>query len=76
MCRCDLCGSLHQMGPDRYDGQLLPQYQMQVCRTCLHSHNNGISRASEPRLIAHLQKHGISLPERNQKGLYPLEDVE
>ena len=76
MCRCDLCGNTHQMGPYRYDGQFLPHYQMQVCRTCMHSHGDGVSRAYEPRLIAHLKKHGIAFPGRNRKGLYPLEEVE
>ena len=75
MCRCDLCGNPHQMGPHRYDGEFLSHYQMQICRTCLHIHWNGVLPAFEPRMVAHLEKRGIALPERNRKGLYPLQDV-
>lgn len=75
MRRCNLCGNPHQMGPDRYDGEFLSHYQMQICLWCLRSYPNGVPRAFEQRLIAHLEKRGIALPERNRKGLYPLQDV-
>ena len=76
MHRCDLCGNQHQMGPDHYDGEFLSQYQMQVCLRCLRGYSNGVPRAFESRLIAHLKKHVIALPKRNRKGLYPLDRVE
>jgi hypothetical protein len=73
MYYCQLCGNPHQMGPHRYEGQFLPHYQMQVCSGCLRGHWDGVSPAFELTLTAHLNKHGIALPKRNEKGLYPLE---
>jgi hypothetical protein len=73
---CELCGDPHQMGPDRYDGEVLSRYQMEVCHRCLRAHSKGLPRALESRLIAHLEEHGIPLPERNPKGLFPLESEE
>ena len=73
MPRCDLCGSPHQMGPNRFNGEFLSHYRMQVCNSCLGGHVNGIPRAFELRFVAHLEKHGIALPERNKRGLYSLD---
>lgn len=61
------------MGPHRYDGIFLSQYQMQVCKGCLTGHSDGVSPPFEGVLATHLNKLGIALPERNRKGLYPLD---
>ena len=73
MCRCDLCGTLRQMGPNRFHGEVITHYQMQICHRCLDGHSRGIPHGLEARFVAHLQKHGIALPGRNDSGLYPMQ---
>ena len=71
MMHCDLCGHLFQMGPHRYEGTWVPNYQMSFCRPCFASNWDGISPGQEATFIAHLTARNIALPKRNEKGWYP-----
>ena len=80
------CRSLHRLRPSarKRPLNLLPPVSpfTSTCTVVLppfwtrFTKSLGSSPALKSRLIAHLKKHGIAFPERNRKGLYPLEEVE
>jgi hypothetical protein len=70
---CQLCGRQHFFGDDhRYDGKFIAAYKIQVCKGCLDGNFDGLAPHYEEAFEAHLAKHGIPVPQRNAKGLYPL----
>lgn len=73
MCQCDMCGNKFQMGQHVYNGKFISRYQISVCKSCWDGNWDGWAPHYEQRLIAHLQKKGIPLPERNAKGWFPRE---
>jgi len=71
MRRCDICGSEFQWGPQRYDGQDIPRYQMIVCMPCYKGNWDGWAPHREKKLEEHLAQKGLPLPERNARGWFP-----
>ena len=71
MINCDLCGSKFQFGPSRYDGKVIPQYKLTLCRPCFSSNWDGFAPHYETFLERHWTRNGITFPNRNNDGLYP-----
>ena len=69
--RCDLCRMPVIHGPRRYDGHWIKRYQMFLCHPCFAGNWDGIGPMLEPLFRAHLTKHGIEVPQRNEKGGIP-----
>jgi hypothetical protein len=68
---CFTCGNQFQFGPHRYDGENIPRYQICGCRTCYAASWDGWGPHHEQRVLAHLEKKGLPIPERNEKGWLP-----
>lgn len=68
---CDLCGKEFPFSNGRYHGQRLPHYEMILCSSCHAGNHDGFAPHREAAFEAHLARHGIELPARNAKGLYP-----
>ncbi len=73
MLRCDLCNREFQFGPHRYDGKHILRYQITVCMSCWNGNCDGWAPHLDERLISHLEKKGLPIPERNSKGWLPRE---
>lgn len=71
MVRCFMCDSEFQMGPHRYDGRYIRRYKISVCKICYDGNWDGWAPHFEERLIKHLEKEGISIPKKNEKGWLP-----
>ena len=70
---CGLCDGRFQYGPHRYEGRFLPKYKLVTCDRCWHGNADGWGPAAELRVLAHLKRNWIAVPERNEKGLLPRE---
>jgi len=70
---CFMCGSQFQMGEHIYDGKYIRRYDIVVCMSCWDGNWDGCTLDYETHLITHLEKEGIPIPERNEKGLLPRE---
>lgn len=71
MVRCATCGGEFRMGPDRYEGQHVPRYQITVCGSCYAGNWDGWAPHFEDRVVAVLKSKGLPIPERNAKGWLP-----
>ncbi len=71
MDTCFMCGSPFQMGPHLYEGEFIRHYQVSICSTCYKGNWDGWAPHYEHRLVAHLKKNGLPIPERNAKGWLP-----
>ncbi len=71
--KCDLCGRSFECSPGQVDGRYLKPYKLTVCKNCFRGNWDGLNIRHEEKFIEHLKKEGIPLPERNAKGLFPLE---
>jgi hypothetical protein len=72
MYQCFMCGEEYQFGPHRYEGKNIPRYNIGVCNICYEANWDGWAPPEyENKLIAHLKKEGIPIPERNEKGWLP-----
>jgi hypothetical protein len=71
MFRCDLCNNEFQFSPHRYDGKHIPRYQVTVCMSCWNGNWDGWAPHLEQRLISHLNRNVLPIPERNSKGWLP-----
>ena len=69
--RCFMCDNEFLMGPDRYDGKFIRSYKINVCRICYNGNWDGWCPDFEDRLIEHLNKENLPIPERNEKGWLP-----
>lgn len=69
--RCFMCDSEYQMGPHRYDGKYIPRYKINVCKICYGGNWDGWAPHYEDKLIEHLKKESIPIPEKNEKGWFP-----
>jgi hypothetical protein len=67
MVDCFLCEREFQFGPHVYDGEPIPAWGINVCRTCRDSNWDGLVPALHPRLIEHLKAQGIEI-DLNEKG--------
>lgn len=72
MFNCNLCGRAARMDKHLYDGRTLPHYEMFVCNSCFESNWDGLAAHFEPAFVQHLNDRNIPLPQRNEKGWYPL----
>ena len=68
MQKCELCQKNHQIGPNRYDGQYIAKYELNVCDGCYSANWDGWGPKAEKIILSHLEQKGIPVPERNQKG--------
>jgi hypothetical protein len=73
MLHCDLCNKEFQFGPHKFDGKHIPRYQITVCKPCWDGNWDGWAPHLEKRLISHIEKNGLPVPERNSKGWLPRE---
>lgn len=74
MFNCDVCGTTYQHGPHRYQGHKLNLYgDLFVCDSCWQVNHDGWAPHYEKVLLAHLQKEGLPVPQRNAKGFLPRE---
>ena len=71
MKRCFICGEKFQMGPHQYELHYIRRYDIYVCRIDYDGNWDGWEPDYGDRIIEHLKKKGISIPEKNDKGLLP-----
>ncbi len=71
MFDCELCGRPYQMGPHRYDGKRIPRYDISVCGSCYKTNWDGWGPKAESPILAHLERKGLPIPPRNEKGWLP-----
>lgn len=70
---CDLCDRSTNFGGGQYDGKPSAlNNKIFFCNNCRSVHWDGIGPAQEQKFISVLRHHNIPLPERNEKGWYPL----
>ena len=69
--KCFICGEERQYGPHEYQLIHVPRYDVWVCNICYQANWDGWARVNEERLIAHLQKEGLPIPQRNPQGWLP-----
>lgn len=71
--KCDLCGHNNTFGNGEYDGKPSEHdNRIFFCNSCRNVHWDGIGPMHEKKFVEALTKHGLDLPERNEKGWYPL----
>lgn len=73
MRTCKLCQNQYQYGPHIYDGIYIKCYDIHVCLTCYKSNRDGWNHDAALKLIAHLKKNGLPIPDTNDKGWLPRE---
>ncbi len=71
MYSCDLCGSKYQMGSGIYNGKYIKLYELNVCMPCYDGNWDGWNPHYEELIVAHLNKKGLPIPEKNAKGWLP-----
>jgi hypothetical protein len=71
MCQCFICGGDFQFGPHRYEGRKIPRYNINVCNNCYEANWDGWAPHYEKKLVAHLRKEDLPIPERNAEGWLP-----
>lgn len=71
MEECFMCGEKYQMGPHIYNGEIIHKYGIGVCRNCYTANWDGWAPHHEEKLIAHLKRMNLPIPERNDKGRLP-----
>lgn len=69
---CFFCEQEFAFGPHRYDGKVTGQYNLVACNTCLSGNSDGVGPAYEEKFLKYLKSEGITLPDRNEKGLLKL----
>ena len=70
---CDVCGKSLQRGPHRYEGKINKTYDILVCDSCRNGNWDGWAPHYENKIIKIIQKKGLPLPSRNEKGWLPYE---
>lgn len=68
---CELCGKQYQSGPHLYEGRHSKLFDIWVCQICWDANWDGWSPTLEEKLVNHLKKKGLPIPERNSKGWFP-----
>jgi len=71
MYQCFICGGEFQFGPHKYKGKNIPRYKISVCDVCYNANWDGWAPEYENKLIEHLKKENLPIPERNEKGWFP-----
>lgn len=71
--KCKICDRHFDFGPHAYCGKYLPRYKMTVCHSCLGAHRDGWSPEAEIRIVEHLVRSELTVPERNAAGWLPTE---
>lgn len=69
--RCGVCSKYVNHSRGRYEGHFVPTYKLFVCNICWQANWDGWGPAAEAALLAHLEKEGIPVPPRNEKGYIP-----
>lgn len=64
---CFLCRRPFQFGPHVYKGKPIPEWEIEICDTCLRSNWDGLVPGAHPRLIEHFKAKGIT-PKLNASG--------
>lgn len=73
MFPCDICGQQFQFGCHVYDGKFIPTYKLTVCITCFNANHDGWAPHYEQKILSHLERNRVKLPERNENGWLPRE---
>lgn len=74
MFDCDICQQRYEQGPHRYEGHKLHRYGgIIACDMYWKSNHDGWTPHLEPILLAHLERAGLPVPDRNDAGLLPRE---
>ena len=71
MLQCFMCGKEFQFSPHRYAGTHIPAYNITVCRICYEMNWDGWHPKYTDKLIEHLKKEGLPIPERNENRWLP-----
>lgn len=71
MYKCFMCGSDFQFGPHRYKGKEIHKYNISVCNICYDMNWDGWAPEYTEKLVEHLKKEGLPIPERNPEGWLP-----
>jgi len=71
MLQCFMCGKEFQFSPHIYAGTHIPAYNITVCDTCYGMNSDGWHPDYTAKLIAHLKKENLPIPERNENGWLP-----
>ena len=70
---CQMCDAEFRVGRQGNEGNYIPRYHLSVCQRCYDCNRAGWSPLYEQKLIKHCGEHHITLPDRNQSGLLPVE---
>ena len=68
---CDLCDEMDSAGNGDWSVSVLPHYNLTVCKACYRGSYDGFGPVAEPSFVAHMRKHNLNLPPRNENGWYP-----
>lgn len=71
--KCKICDRHFDFGPHAYRGKYLPRCKMTVCDSCLSAHRDGWNQEAETRIVDHLVRNELTVPERNVAGWLPAE---
>jgi hypothetical protein len=70
--KCFFCNLSFKFGNHKYYGEYLPNYQLYICGSCLRGNWDGLNPRLEDKFEEHLKAKNLPIPERNDKGWYPL----
>ena len=71
MVPCFFCGTSFQMSHHIYRGKHIRRYGIDVCEGCYAGNWDGWAPHFEAKLRAHLERHRLPIPDRNEKGWLP-----
>ncbi len=69
--QCFICFKKFQMEEHIYDGKWIQSYQIEVCMSCWQSNRDGWAPHNTERIIKHLEKKGIPIPQKDEEGRLP-----
>lgn len=69
--QCFTCGSNFQFEEHVYAGKYITSYGIEVCMTCWKSNSDGWAPHYGDKIILHLKKKALPIPQMNEKGLLP-----
>jgi hypothetical protein len=58
---CECCGTEFRCGPNIYDGQNVPGWEVPMCHSCKPPFRSGHEILPTPRLLAALKAKGVSV---------------
>ncbi|WP_308776885.1 hypothetical protein [uncultured Bilophila sp.] len=73
MYACPICGNKFQHGPHLYEGHKLKWLGETVCNICYLGNEDGWAPTYEPRVLELIEREGLIVPDRNDKGFIPFD---